>query len=147
MRLHPIRNKIDYGEALAEFERYFDDEPELGTPAADRFEVLGILLRDYETRNWPVEPADPVSVLRFAIDTMGRSQADLARMLGSRSRASEILSKQRPLTLDMIRKISAEWRLPLAALAQAYDTECRQASRAKPGRGSRSRTPGPDRAA
>jgi HTH-type transcriptional regulator/antitoxin HigA len=116
MRLHPIRNEIDYGEALAEFERYFDDEPELGTPAADRFEVLGILLRDYETRNWPVEPADPVSVLRFAIDTMGRSQADLARMLGSRSRASEILARQRALTVAMIRTISENWKIPAQLL-------------------------------
>lgn len=51
---------------------------------------------------------------------MGRSRADLAALLGSRSRASEIMARKRPLTLDMIRNISAAWSLPLALLAKPY---------------------------
>ncbi len=138
MEARPIRTENDYNEALSEFERYFDKEPERGSPEADRFELLGILLQDYETRRWPIAPADPVSILHFAIRDMGRTQADLARILGSRSRASEILNKRRALTLEMIQKISAEWRIPIAALARSYDLE-RTPARSKKLRRPRSR--------
>ena len=118
--IRAIRNDADHAWALAEYERYFDDEPQAGTPDADRFEVLGVLLRDYEAKRWPVGPSDPVDLVRFAIEDMGRSQADLDRILGSRSRASEILARKRGLTLDMIRAIAAEWHLPVEALARPY---------------------------
>jgi HTH-type transcriptional regulator/antitoxin HigA len=51
---------------------------------------------------------------------MGRSQAELASLIG-RNRASEVLNRIRPLTLDMIRTISTEWNLPIEALAAPYD--------------------------
>ena len=51
---------------------------------------------------------------------MGRTQAELAGLIG-RNRASEILNRVRPLTLDMIRTISQEWNLPIDALAARYD--------------------------
>jgi HTH-type transcriptional regulator/antitoxin HigA len=118
--IRAIRNDADHAWALAEYERYFDVEPQVGTPDADRFEVLGVLIRDYEANHWPMAPSDPIDLLRFAIEDMGRSQADLARILGSRSRASEVLARKRPLTLDMIRAVAAEWHLPMEALARPY---------------------------
>src|SRR5215207_9369806 len=118
--IRAIRNDADHAWALAEYERFFDGEPQAGTPDADRFEVLGVLIRDYEAERWPVGPSDPIDLIRFAIEDMGRSQADLARILGSRSRASEILARKRGLTLDMIRAIAAEWHLPVEALARPY---------------------------
>jgi antitoxin component HigA of HigAB toxin-antitoxin module len=59
-------------------------------------------------------------VLHFAIDELGHTQAELAKILGSRSRASEILSRRRPLTLDMIQKIIARWKIPAELLVQRY---------------------------
>ena len=126
--IRAIRNDADHAWALAEYERYFDGEPQAGTPDADRFEVLGVLIRDYEAERWPVGPSDPIDLLRFAIEDMGRSQADLARILGSRSRASEILARKRGLTLDMIRTIAAEWHLPVEALARPYRLDAAPAS-------------------
>lgn len=67
--------------------------------------------------------SDPVEILHFAIDEMGRSQAELAELLGSRSRASEILNRKRPLSLEQIRRIAEAWRLPLATLAKPYRLE------------------------
>ena len=75
--------------------------------------------------------SDPVETLHFAIDEMGRSQAELAELLGSRSRASEILNRKRPLSLQQIRRIGEAWRLPLAALAEPDRFE-RDAARAAP---------------
>ena len=63
---------------------------------------------------------DPVDVLHYAIDELGHSQAELADILGSRSRASEVLARRRPLTLEMIQKINANWKIPADLLVQPY---------------------------
>jgi HTH-type transcriptional regulator / antitoxin HigA len=97
-----------------------------------------VLIRDYEAKRWPIGPSDPIDLIRFAIADMGRSQADLARILGSRSRASEILARKRGLTLDMIRAIAAEWRLPVEALARPYRRDAAPASTKARGRRSAS---------
>jgi HTH-type transcriptional regulator/antitoxin HigA len=114
--IHIIRTEADYGSALAEFERYFDDEPEPGSAEGDRFELLGLVLHDYEEKHWPIERVAPVEILKFSMEQNDRSQADLAALLGSRSRASEILTGKRELTLDQIRKINKAWKIPASLL-------------------------------
>lgn len=121
MDVRPLHTEADYEWALKEVERYFDNPPTPGTPEAGRFDVLAVLIEKYEDSHYDMPAADPMEVLHFAIDSMGRSQADLARIIGSRARASEILNRKRRLTLDMIRAISAEWKLPIETLTGAYD--------------------------
>lgn len=120
MDVRALHTDADYTWALEQIERYFEHEPEPGTPEGDRFDVLATLTEAYEAKRQVIPVADPVDV-HFAIEHLGRTQAQLAQILGSRSRASEILGRQRLLTLDMIRSISAAWRLPAEALMQPYD--------------------------
>lgn len=115
-----IKTEAEYQAAMEEIDALFDDLPEPGTPAGDRFELLSLLISHYEEQHFPIPKADPVELLRFAITDMGRSQAELAELLGSRPRASEIMGRKRALTLDMIRGISAAWKLPFEALAAPY---------------------------
>jgi HTH-type transcriptional regulator/antitoxin HigA len=115
----PIRllhTEAEYDAAVAEYETWFDDEPQPGTPDGDRFELLGLVIARYEEGRFPTPQAHPLDVLRFAMDQQGRSQADLAQLLGSRSRASEILSGRRDLTLPQIRLMAKAWRIPAALL-------------------------------
>lgn len=91
-----------------------------GTPGGDKLDVLATLVDDYEERTFPIAAADPVEILHAAITDMGWSQAELARLLGSRARAFEILSRKRPLTLAQIRTSSEAWHLPIALLAAPY---------------------------
>ncbi len=121
MDVRPLHTEADYEWALREVEHYFDNPPTPGTPEAARFDVLSVLIENYEDSHHGMPAADPIAVLHFAIDSMGRSQADLARIIGSRARASEILNRKRRLTLDMIRAISTEWKLPIETLTGAYD--------------------------
>lgn len=119
MDLNPvtiIHSDAEHEAALREFEGYFDNEPAPGTPEADRFELLALVIARYEETRWPIEPAKPVEVLRFMMEQNDRTQADLAALLGSRSRASEILNEKRDLTLDQIRLLAREWHIPAAAL-------------------------------
>lgn len=112
--IKPIRTAADHQAALAEIERLFDAPP--GTPEADRLEVLTVLSTAWETRHFPLEDADPLDALTFAMKAQGRSQSDFAEVLKSRSRASEILNRRRALTADMIEAISRAWSIPTAAL-------------------------------
>jgi len=61
-------------------------------------------------------------VLQFAIDSMGKSQAELGRIIG-RTHASEILNRKRRLSLNMIRRISEAWRLPIQMLTGVYELQ------------------------
>ena len=89
MDIRPLRSEQDYDWALAEIERYFIDVPRQGTTEADRFDVLASLIQTYENTHWPIEPADPVEAIRYRMELSGLRQADLAGVVGSRSRASE----------------------------------------------------------
>jgi HTH-type transcriptional regulator/antitoxin HigA len=115
MDVRPIRTEADYAWALKEVERYFDNVPASNTPEADRFDVLSALIAKYEAERFAIPDADPVDVLKFAMESMGKTQAELGRLI-TRSRATEIMQRRRRLTLQMIRTISEAWHIPAGAL-------------------------------
>jgi HTH-type transcriptional regulator/antitoxin HigA len=112
----PIRTERDYDRALKQVAVYFENEPKRGTPEADRFDVLAALIEGYEAKRWPIDPPDAVEAIRFRMEQSGLGQADLARLLGSRSRASEIMRRKRPLTLEQAWRLHREWHIPAEAL-------------------------------
>lgn len=114
--VRPIRTEADYNWALAEIARYFEREPEPGSAEGDRFDVLAALIEGYEAKRWPIDPPDAVEAIRFRMQQSGLSQADLARLLGSRSRASEIMARKRALTMAQAFKLHREWEIPAETL-------------------------------
>ena len=119
MDIRPIRTDGDHAEALREIERLWGAEP--GTPDGDRLDVLSTLVEAYEDKRWPPEPVTPLEILRTAIKDDGRTQAELAEVLGSRSRASEILDGKRSLNLEAARRISAAWKIPIQLLVAPHE--------------------------
>jgi HTH-type transcriptional regulator / antitoxin HigA len=114
--IRPLRSEADYDVALREIARYFEDEPKPGTSEADRFDLLALVIEDYERQRWPIEPPDPIDAIRYRMETGGYTQADLGRLLGSRQRASDILTRKRPLTMQMAWRLYREWGIPAEAL-------------------------------
>ena len=121
--IRPLRTEADYDRALAEIEPFFANEPEPGTPQADAFDLLALVIEDYERRHWPIDPPDPVDAIRYRMETAGYSQSDLGRLLGSRQRASDILNRKRRLTMAMAAKLHREWQIPAEALLAGTLTE------------------------
>jgi HTH-type transcriptional regulator/antitoxin HigA len=124
MEIRPIRSDQDHRAALVEIEACWG-APE-GTEKGDKLEVLVALVESYEARRWPIDDSerfDPVDVLNHAIEELGHTQAELAELLGSRSRASEILARRRALTVDMIHKINEAWKIPADLLVRPYKIE------------------------
>lgn len=119
MEIRPIRTKADYAATMKRIDHLFDATP--GTPQGDELEVLTLLVENYERQHYPVEAPDPVEFIKNVMEFRGLGQNELAVVLNSRSRASEVLSRRRPLTLCQIRKISAAWRLPADSLISEYE--------------------------
>ena len=120
MELRPIRTQADYQEALREVELLFDAAP--NTAEYDQLDVLTILVEAYEKTHFPIELPDPIEAIQYYMDTRGWSRRDLEPCLGSRARVSEILSRKRPLTLEMIRKLNQELGIPAEILIQPYES-------------------------
>lgn len=124
MNIKPIKSDADHEAALREIEQLWGAAE--GTAEGDRLDVLVTLADAYEERRWPLEELDPVQAIEAAMAHDGHSRADLAALIG-KNRATEILKRQRPLTLPMIRRISAEWNVPEALLVKEYAVEKRAA--------------------
>lgn len=118
MEIRPIRTNDDLTAALARIDALWGKEP--GTPEGDELDILVDLVEHYESKHFPVEPMEPVDLLRVHMDTTGRTQADLAALFGSRPRASEVLNRKRALTVDMIHRLSSEWHIPADCLVRPY---------------------------
>lgn len=118
MEIKPIKTESDYNQALERLDQIFDAMP--GTPEGDELEVLGILIDQYENEHFPIGMPDPIEAIKFRMEQLGYNQNDLANVVGLKSRASEILNKKRKLSLEMIRKLHAEMRIPTEVLIQAY---------------------------
>lgn len=117
MEIKPIRTEADYEAALAEVERLWGSEP--GTPDGDRFEVLFTLVEAYEEKQYPILPPDPVEAIKYYMDSRGLDRRDLEQYIGPSGRVSEVLSRKRPLTLAMIRKLNAGLGIPAEVLIQS----------------------------
>lgn len=118
MNIKPIKTKKDYQAALSRIDVIFDAKP--GTPEGDELDILSLLIDNYEEEHFPIGFPDPVEAIKFRMEQMGYTQSDLAKVVGLKSRTSEILNRKRKLSIDMIRKIHESLSIPADVLIQDY---------------------------
>ena len=119
MVIRPIHTDVEHEAAIRRVEAIWNAQP--GTSEHDELEVLSVLISAYEDEHWPILPPDPVEAIKFHMEQNGLRQKDLAGIIGSESRASEILNRQRNLTIQMIRAIHTAWSIPLVSLIGLED--------------------------
>jgi HTH-type transcriptional regulator/antitoxin HigA len=113
-----IKNDVDYQLALQRLENIFDAKP--NTPVGDELELLCLLINNYEDEHYPVNFPDPIEAIKFRMEQLGCTQTELAKIIGLKSRTSELLNKKRKLTLNMIRKLHDALNIPTEILIQPY---------------------------
>jgi HTH-type transcriptional regulator/antitoxin HigA len=118
MDLRPIRNKRDYIAALKEVESLWDAVT--GSKQADRLDVLVMLIQAYEAKRFPIADPDPIDFIHHLMEARDLTRKDLEPYIGSRARVSEILNRTRPLTLEMIRRLSDGLNVPADILVRRY---------------------------
>ncbi|MEO1763591.1 MAG: transcriptional regulator [Cyanobacteria bacterium J06629_18] len=121
MEIRPIKTQADYQKALREIELLFDAAE--NTSECDRLDILTTLVEAYEKTHFPIELPDPIQAIHYYMDTRGLSCRDLEPRLGSRTRVSEVLSRKRTLTLEMIRKLNQQLKIPAEILIQPYESQ------------------------
>ncbi|KGX38512.1 MULTISPECIES: ImmA/IrrE family metallo-endopeptidase [Burkholderia] len=118
MKLAVVKSEAQYREYMTRIEDLVVLDPTPDSPEGGELELLSLLVEDYERRNYHFEKPDPVEAVKFRMMEQGLRQADLVPYFGSRSRVSEFLSRQRPLTVGMIRQLSAGLGIPTEVLVQ-----------------------------
>lgn len=114
MEIRPIRSEEDHDATLREIETLWGAEPE--TPEGDRLEILVTLAEAWEREHHPIDPPDPIEAIKFRLEQEGLDPKALVGVIGNRSRVHEILNHRRPLTLAMIRRLSARFDIPADVL-------------------------------
>lgn len=121
MTLKPIKSEADYEAAVQEIERLWDAEA--GTPEGDTLDILVTLVEVYEKGHYDLPAPDPIAALEYVMESRGWTRKQLEPYIGSRGRVSEILSRKRPLTLSMIRRLEQATGIPGSILIEPYATE------------------------
>src|SRR6056297_847426 len=118
MELKPIKTDADYRAALKRLEEIFDAK--LGTTESDELEILGLMVDDYENKDYPIEAPDPIEAIKIRMEEMQLKQVDLISEIGGKSRVSEVLNRKRRLTVDMIRKLTTRLNISAKVLISDY---------------------------
>jgi HTH-type transcriptional regulator/antitoxin HigA len=116
-----IKNEADYEAALKEIDRLMDAKPD--TPEGDQLDVLTTLVEAWEQKHHRIEDPDPIEAILHRMEALGLARKDLEPTIGTRARVSEVLSRKRPLTINMIRRLNKEMRIPTEVLIRPYDVE------------------------
>ena len=118
MNIKPIRTESDYRLALDRLELIFDAE--IGTPDSDEADILGLMIDEYEKKHYPIDAPDPIEAIKIRMEEMQLKQLDLVDAIGGKSRVSEILSRKRKLTVEMIRNLTQKLNLSPELLIGDY---------------------------
>lgn len=114
MDIKVIKTEQDYYQALDRLEIIFDAP--VDSPEGDEAEILSILIEKYEDEHYPITSPDPIEAIKFRMEQMNLSKSDLVEIIGYKSRVSEIFSRKRNLSLEMIRRLHDKLKIPYDSL-------------------------------
>jgi len=121
MDLKPIKNEIDYRNALKRLEIIFDAPTD--TKEGDEAEILSLMIESYENEHYPIESPDPIEAIKIRMEELNMRQKDLVGIIGGKSRVSEILNRKKKLTVEMIRELEQILQISASVLVNNYQLE------------------------
>lgn len=125
MELRIIKTDEQHRRYLEEARRLAKGDPDPQTREGARLELLAKLIDDYEKERFKFRKPDPIDAILFRMEEQGLRQADIAAIVGGKNRASEILSRKRPLTLAMVRALHDKLGIPSELLIREPAAEYR----------------------
>lgn len=112
MKIQVIHNEEAHEAALRELEAIMDKNPTRGSEKFEQVELLALVIKDYESHRFSVASPDPIAAIQFRMEQQGLTKRDLQKSLGSRVRVSQVLNRQRPLSLAMVRSLHLHLGIP-----------------------------------
>jgi HTH-type transcriptional regulator / antitoxin HigA len=77
-----------------------------------RLQAQARLIAAYEQSKWPRRPPSTAELIRHLMDQHGLARADLVPILGTPSRVSEVLRGKKELSMAMVQRLRARFRVP-----------------------------------
>ena len=114
MDIRPIKTEQDYNTALSRIEELWGAKKD--SHEGDELDILVTIVESYELKHYPIVPPDPIDAIKFRMEQMEMTSADMVKYLGSQSRVSEILTRKRRLTLGMIKSLYKGLKIPAEIL-------------------------------
>lgn len=118
-----IKTQRDYADALARLSALMDKDFQAGSSDDSELELLALVIESYERSKVPSVSPDPIEAILFRMDQQQLGKKDLVPYIGSISKVSEVLSRKRPLSLAMIRKLHAGLHIPAEVLIAGSEDE------------------------
>jgi HTH-type transcriptional regulator/antitoxin HigA len=113
-----IRTNKQYEEALEKFYTVF--QAKIGTKESDEADLLALLIKDYEDKHFIINAPNPIEAIKYRMEKQGLTNKDLAKILGFKSRVTDIFNGHRKLNINMIRSLNKELHIPLESLIKSY---------------------------
>jgi len=120
-----IDNDAELARARALVDALWDSDDPLDLA---RLEAQARLISAYEERKWPRRTASVADLIRLLMDQHGLTRADMAPILGSPSRVSEVLNGKKGLSLAMVQRLRARFRVPADLLLPPPSSSKRSAA-------------------
>ncbi|MEZ4825107.1 MAG: transcriptional regulator [Bacteroidia bacterium] len=118
--LKPIKNNEQYESYLERAYNLMQQDLKENTSDSDELEVLSILIEQYEKVHFSIESPSPLEAIKFRLDQMNMGKSELEKILGYRSRISDVFSGRRKLSLAMIRRLHEKLNIPAEILIKEY---------------------------
>src|SRR5216684_2666450 len=81
-----------------------------------RLQAQARLIAAYEESKWPRRRPSTAELIRHLMDQHGVTRADLVPILGTPSRVSEVLRGKKGLSMAMVQRLRARFRVPAELL-------------------------------
>jgi HTH-type transcriptional regulator/antitoxin HigA len=76
-----------------------------------RLQAQARLIAAYEEGKWPRRPPSTADLIRHLMDQHGLTRADMVPILGTPSRVSEVLKGKKGLSMGMVQRLRARFRV------------------------------------
>lgn len=105
-----LKTEEDYNKASMRLMEIFHAEP--NTPESDELDLLIVLVKDYDDKNYYLPELDALEVIKYKMQERGMKAKDLEPIIGSKGHVSAILSGKREITLKMAQKLKNYFSIP-----------------------------------
>lgn len=104
-----IDSDAELARARALVDRLWNSEDPADTA---RLQAQARLIAAYEESRWPRRRPSTAELIRHLMDQHGLTRADLVPILGTPSRVSEVLRGKKELSMTMVQRLRARFRVP-----------------------------------
>jgi HTH-type transcriptional regulator/antitoxin HigA len=123
MNVKIIKSAKDYEANMARLSELMSLDPKPNSKEENELELLALVIQDFERQTVPHVKADPIESILFRMDQMQLTRKELIPYIGSISKVSEVLSRKRPLSLPMIRRLNQGLGIPADILIEDVETD------------------------